>query len=412
VAVSLDDVDLLAPDAVADPYATFGLLREHDPVHWNAAHRSWVITRYDDVSAAFVDKRLSSDRVQSVYDTKLGERERAARAPTFAVLSDWMVFKDPPDHTRLRNLVKRAFTPRAVQALEPRIADVVDHVLDSAPRDELDVVRDLAYPVPAMVIAEMLGVPPEDRDLFRRWSDDITTLVFEGARTDADRRRAQDGLVALAGYLGELVRRNRAEPSDNLMSALVRAREADDSLAEHEIVNTCTLLLFGGHETTTNLIANGLLALLRHPQEAQRLLDDPSLARSAVEELNRYDGPAKAVVRRACEDLELHGRRIEAGRRVVLAVCAANRDSRRFADPDALDLARPENRQLGFGYGIHYCLGASLARLEAQIAIPRFLRRLRGAEVLSDPPAYQPILLTRALTELRVRFGAAAASGG
>jgi cytochrome P450 len=402
---SLETIDLLGREAVADPYATFGRLREQDPVHWSASHRSWVITRYDDVAAAFVDARLSSDRVRAIYDSKLSDAERTARAPTFEVLSDWMVFKDPPDHTRLRNLVKRAFTPRAIQALEPRIAGVVEYVLDTAPRGELDIVRDVAYPIPAMVIADMLGVPAEDRDLFRAWSDDITTLVFEGARTDADRLRAQRGLTALSEYLGELVRRNRAEPGENLISALVRAREDDDTLTEHEIVNTCTLLLFGGHETTTNLLANGFLALVRNPGEADLLRADPSLARSAVEELNRYDGPAKMVVRRAGEAFELRRRRIDAGSRVLLVQCAANRDPRRFEDPDRLDLRRAENRQLGFGYGIHYCLGAPLARLEAQLALPRMLERLPDPELLVDEPEYQPVLLTRALTRLPIRHG-------
>jgi len=398
-------IDLLGREAIADPYSTFGRLREEDPVHWNAAHRSWVITRYEDVCAAFGDKRLSSDRVQAVYETKLSVAERATRAPTYAVLSDWMVFKDPPDHTRLRNLVKRAFTPRSIAALEPRISEVVDHVLDLPPSGEVDVVRNLAYAIPAMVIAEMLGVPAEDRDLFRAWSDDITTLIFDGARTDADRARAQGGLTSLSEYLGELVRRNRAEPGDNLISALVRAREEDDTLAEHEIVNTCTLLLFGGHETTTNLIANGFLALMREPEQAALLRDDPGLARAAVEELNRYDGPAKMVVRRAGETFELRGRRIDAGRRVLLVQCAANRDPRRFDDPDRLDLRRADNRQLGFGYGIHYCLGAPLARLEAQIAVPRMLARLRDAVLLVDELEYQPVLLTRSLLRLPIRYG-------
>jgi cytochrome P450 len=357
------------------------------------------------VSAGFVDPRLSSDRVQTVYDSKLSDQERAERAPTFAVLSDWMVFKDPPDHTRLRNLVKRAFTPRAIQALEPRIADVVEHVLDLPPRGEVDVVRDLAYAIPAMVIADMLGVPPEDRNSFRAWSDDITTLIFEGARTDADRRRAQDGLTSLSEYLGELVSRYRARPGENLISALVRAREDDDTLTEHEIVNTCVLLLFGGHETTTNLLANGFLALMRDPAQAALLRSDPSLVPDAVEELNRYDGPAKLVVRRAREDFELHGARIAAGRRVLLVQCAANRDPRRFEVPDRLDLRRSENRQLGFGYGIHYCLGAPLARLETQLALPLMLERLPRPELLVDELEYQPMLLTRALRRFPIRYG-------
>jgi cytochrome P450 len=397
--------DLLGPDAVADPYAFFGALREHEPVHHDAVHKSWLVTRYEDVAAAFLDRRLSSDRVASVYDTKLTDEQRAARGPTFSVLSDWMVFKDPPDHTRLRNLVKLAFTPRAVQALAPRVAEIVDDVLDIPARGTIDVVRDVAFPIPALVIAEMLGVPGEDRDLFRDWSNAASTVIFEAPRDDEDRRRAQAGLVALSEYLQELVDRYRAEPADNLITGLVRAREADDTLSEHEIVNTCLLLLFGGHETTTNLIANGFLALVEHPEQAALLREDPSLVPDAVEELNRYDGPAKTVVRRAAEDVELRGRTIPAGDRVLLVQCAANRDPRRFEDPDRVDVRRAENRHVGFGFGIHYCLGAPLARLEVRTALPRMLERLADPLVDTDALDWLPLLLTRGLRSLPIRYG-------
>jgi len=397
--------DLLSPEAVADPYRFFGELREHDPVHWNPAHKSWVITRYDDVAAGFLDKRLSSDRVEAIYEQKLSAEERAARQPAYAVLADWMVFQDPPSHTRLRNLVKRAFTPRAVAALEPQIVSVVEQVLDLPDAGEVDVVGDIAYPIPAIVIAAMLGVPPEDRDLFRAWSNQVSTLIFEGARTAEGRRHSQDGLVALAGYLHDLLARHRRNPGDNLMSALLDVQRDDRSLTDDEIVNTCVLLLFGGHETTTNLITNGFLALLRNPDHARALLEDPALVPVAVEELNRYDGPAKLVVRRAAVDFELGGRRIEAGRRVLLVVASANRDPRRFADPDTVDIRRADNRHAAYGLGIHYCLGAPLARLETQIALPRMLRRLANAAVATDELEYQPLLLTRGLERLPVRYG-------
>jgi cytochrome P450 len=399
-----EPVDLLSPEAVADPYAFFGALREHDPVHWNAAHRSWVITRYDDVAAGFLDRRLSSDRVDTVYQNKLTPEQQVQRAPTYRVLSDWMVFKDPPNHTRLRNLVKRAFTPRAVAALEGRIVDVVEHVLDLPERGEVDIVGDIAYPIPAMVIAEMLGVPAEDRDLFRGWSNDITMLIFEGDRDEADRKTAQDGLVALSDYLTGLVREHRRAQKDDLISRLIEAEDHDEHLTEQEIVSTCVLLLFGGHETTTNLIANGYLALLRHPSQAELWLQDPSIAESAVEELNRYDGPAALVVRRAAEDLEIRGRQIREGQRVLLVQAGANRDPRRFADPDTLDLRREDNRNVAFGFGVHYCLGAPLARLETQIALPRMLRRLTDPQI-TEPLTYQPLLLVRGLNRFPVRYG-------
>jgi cytochrome P450 len=357
------------------------------------------------VAAGFLDRRLSSNRVDPVYDQKLSDGQRAARAPTYAVLSDWMVFKDPPDHTRLRNLVKLVFTPRAVRALAPRIEEIVDEVLDLPPRGTVDVVRDIAFPIPAMVIAEMLGVPVGDRHLFRAWSNAASTVIFEAARDDADRRRAQEGLVALSEYLQDLVDRYRMRPADNLISALVRARGVDDTLSEREIVNTCLLLLFGGHETTTNLIANSVLALIRAPASRLELLEDSSLAAEAVEELNRFDGPAKMVVRRAAEDLELRGRHIAAGDRVLLVTCAANRDPRRFHDADRLDLRRAENRHVAFGFGIHYCLGAPLARLEVQTALPRVLARLTDPAIEPDRLQWLPLLLTRALSSLPVRYG-------
>jgi cytochrome P450 len=316
-----------------------------------------------------------------------------------------MVFKDPPDHTRLRNLVKLAFTPRAVQALQPRVVELVEQILDVPAAGTIDVVRDIAFPIPAMVIAEMLGVPAEDRDLFRAWSNAASTVIFEAVRDDADRRRAQDGLVALSEYLQELVRRYRAHPADNIITGLVRAREHDDALSEGEVVNTCLLLLFGGHETTTNLIANGFLALIGHPDQRALLRADPSLVPAAVEELNRFDGPAKMVVRRAAQDVELRGQVIPAGDRVLLVQCAANRDPRRFAEPDRVDVRREENRNLAFGFGIHYCLGAPLARLEVATALPRMLERLADPVVDTDALEWLPLLLTRGLSSLPVRYG-------
>lgn len=397
--------DLLSPAAIEDPYAVFGALREEDPVHWNEGQRSWVLTRYEDVAAAFTDARLSSNRVQAVYDSKLSPAERESRAPTFRILADWMVFLDPPAHTRMRNLVKRAFTPRAVTALEPRIERIVDQVLDLPDSGKVDVVHDIAYPIPALVVAEMLGVPAEDRELFRAWSKDISTVIFQAQRSEQDRLRSQRGLVALAEFLRELVRAYRRRPADNLITSLIEARARDGTLSEDEIVSTCVLLLFAGHETTTNLIANGFLALLRNPEQADALRAEPALAEAAVDEVNRYDGPAKLVVRRCAEPIELRGRTIEPESKVLLVQCSADRDPRRFERPDEFDLRRADNRNVGFGFGIHYCLGAPLARLEARLALPRMLERLPRAEIASRRLTHQPLLLTRSLDELPIRYG-------
>jgi cytochrome P450 len=399
------ELDLLSLEAVADPQATLAPLREHDPVHWSPRHRGWVVTRYDDVAAALLDQELfSSDRVTAVYEDKLTPEQREQRAPTFKILGDWMVFRNPPDHTRLRVLTRSAFTVRAVEALRPRVAELVDSLLAGpVERGSLDLVREVAYPLPAIVIAEMLGVPASDRDLFKAWSDDITVLVFGGVDEPGRRDRAQQGLVELADYLHELTGHYRAHPQDNLLTLLVQASDEGDRLTDDEVVATSTLLLFGGHETTTNLIANGTLALLRCPDQLERLLAEPGLAAPAVEELNRYDGPSKFVVRRAASEVRLHGRTIAPGDAVLLAQCAANRDPRRFDDPDRLDLTRERNRHAAFGFGIHYCLGAPLARMEAQEALPRIVRAIGHARVVEEPE-WQPLLVSRAPKALHLEI--------
>jgi cytochrome P450 len=408
--VDLTRADLLGEDEVRDPYPLLAALREHDPVHWSERYRSWFVTRFDDVSTALRDERFSSDRISPYRRAKLEgpDADPGVRA-AFGVLEDWMVFKDPPDHTRLRKLLSRVFTPRAVDRVRPRIVAIADELLDAATADgsgRTDLVRDYAYPLTASVIAEMLGVPRQDRDRFKDWSDAITGLVF-GGMGDANRHTAgADGMAELTAYLADLVRAHEREPADDLLSALVSARDDDDALSHDEVISTGVLLLFAGHETTTNLIGNGLLALLRHPDQ-RRLLDaDPSLIGGTVEELLRYDGPAKTVARLMAGDVELRGRTLRRGDRVFLCPSSANRDPAVFDDPDRLDVTRRQGRQLGFGVGLHYCLGAPLARLEASVAIPRALERLPGLRPDGDAHRWHPVLLSRGLREFPVRFDA------
>ncbi|QJY46827.1 cytochrome P450 [Pseudonocardia broussonetiae] len=408
--VDLTRADLLGEDAVRDPYPLLAALREHDPVHWSERYRSWFVTRFDDVSAALRDERFSSDRISPYRRAKLEgpDADPGVRA-AFGVLEDWMVFKDPPDHTRLRKLLSRAFTPRTVERMRPRIVAITDELLDAATADgsgRTDLVADYAYPLTASVIAEMLGVPRQDRDRFKDWSDEITGLVF-GGMGDADRHAAgANGMAELTAYLADLVRAHEREPADDLLSALISARDDDDALSHDEVISTGVLLLFAGHETTTNLIGNGLLALLRHPDQ-RRLLDaDPSLVGGTVEELLRYDGPAKTVARLMAADVELRGRTLRRGDRVFLCPSSANRDPAVFDHPDDLDVTRRQGRQLGFGVGLHYCLGAPLARLEASVAIPRALERLPGLRPDGDGQRWHPVLLSRGLREFPVRFDA------
>lgn len=406
--VDLSNTDLLGVEAIADPFPPLAALRAHDPVHWSEKYRSWFVTRFEDVSEALRDPRFSSDRISPYRRAKLNgpDVDPAVRA-AFGVLEDWMVFKDPPDHTRLRKLLSRAFTPRAVGRIQPRIVEIADELLDAAlaaGTGRTDLVADFAYPLTASVIAEMLGVPRCDHPRFKDWSDQITGLVFGGMGDPHRHTAGANGMAELTEYLTGLVRDHEREPADDLLSALISARDADDALSEDEVISTGVLLLFAGHETTTNLIGNGLLALLRHPEQRSLLAADPALVGSAVEELLRFDGPAKTVARVMAEDVELHGNTLRRGDRVFLSPSSANRDPAVFEDPDHLDITRRQGRQLGFGVGMHYCLGAPLARLEAAVAIPRALDRLPGLRPADDELSWHPVLLSRGMLSFPVRF--------
>lgn len=394
---------LLSASALADPYSTLADLRERDPVAWDERLKAWVVTRYDDVHAAFVDRRLSADRITGYRDRLDGQAQQTF-APTYKILSGWAVFNDPPAHTRLRRLVNKAFTPRVVADLRARIATVVDDLLDDvAGAGEFDLIDTFCYPLPAIVIAEMLGVPRADRDTFKGWSDDLMVLVF-GALDVPDRHaRGQAALQELTQYLGELARRRARKPGDDLITRLVNVEEDGDTLTHDEIAVMGSMLLFAGHETTTNLIANGVLALLRHPEQLHRLGADPGLAGAAVEEMLRYDGPVKSLIRSVVEPLDLHGRRLATGDRVFLMVSAANHDPRQFEAPERFDIDRRDSAgHLGFGFGIHYCLGAPLARIEAAIGITALLDRFPNLTLGDGALSWHPTLISRALTRLPV----------
>lgn len=391
-------MDLLATDVAEDPHPTFARLREQDPVYWSERHRAWLLTRYDDVTAAFRDPRLSSDRASPLARRGAGGVE--SEDPVVSVLSHWMVFRNPPDHTRMRQALRGAFSPPAIEALGPMIGRIVDELLDGLP-DEFDFVAEFAVPLPALVIAELLGVPPEDHDRFRAWSEDLATLVFASGRPDRH-DRGRKGLRALAAYLGEQLERRRTTPADDLLG-LMAGLEASGELSADEAVANAVLLLFAGHETTTGLLANALAVLLTHPDELAELRVDRSLVRSAVEELLRYEGPSKLMPRWAAQEISLRGHRISPGELVYLVQAAANRDPRRFAEPDRLDLARDPNPHLGFGFGPHYCLGGPLARLETAIALSRLLDRYQRIELAAGAPRWRPSLLGRGVEQVRVR---------
>ena len=371
------EVDLASPGFKADPYPFFERLRETAPVcrvMLPGRQTAWLLTRYDDVAAALKDGRFAKDPNSALTP------DQATRQPwipkMFRPLTRNMLDLDPPDHTRLRGLVHKAFTPRLVERMRARVESLADELLDAAlRRRRLDLIRDYALPIPTTIIAEMLGVPARDRHRFHRWSRVlVATSPFGLARF-----AAVPSVVFFLRYIRKLVRARRADPRDDLVSALAQSEEAGDQLSEDELLAMIFLLLVAGHETTVNLIGNGALALLKNPGQRERLRGDPSLGKTAVEELLRYESPlATATERFAREDIPIGGVVIPRGEMVYAVLASANRDPRQFPDPDTLDVAREPNRHLAFGLGIHYCLGAPLARLEGEIAIGALLRRAPG----------------------------------
>ena len=386
------------PGFIEDPYPTYHRLRAEDPVHQNPLG-FWVLTRYEDVVTALRDPRLAKEAIASFVAARFG-------MPIPAVgLS--MLDRDPPDHTRLRGLVSKAFTPRVVEGLRPHIQHIVDGLLARVECEHaMDLIEEFAYPLPVIVICQMLGVPVEDRDRFRQWGLDIARGLDSillppdsevGQRSTAARR-------ALADYFRALIAERRASPRGDMLSDLIAAEEAGDKLSVDELLATCILLLVAGHETTVNLIGNGTLALLRHPDQLQRLREDPRLISSAVEELLRYDGPVQRTARIPSEDVTIGGRTIPKGELVMPFIGAADRDPVQFPEPDRLDIGRTENRHLAFGWGIHFCLGAPLARLEGQIAIGTLVERLPKLALATDRPEHRLSLTLRGLSSLPVSF--------
>lgn len=386
------------PAFVADPYPMYHRLRTEDPVH-HSPLGFWVLTRYDDVVAALRDPRLAKEAIASFVAARFG-----APVPALGLS---MLDRDPPDHTRLRGLVSKAFTPRVVEGLRPRIQQIVDGLLDGVgARRSMDLIEEFAYPIPVIVICEMLGVPVEDQERFKGWSLDIARgldLLWLGPDSEVGRRSIA-ARQALADYFRGLIAQRRAAPRNDLLSGLIAAEEAGDKLNEMELLATCILLLIAGHETTVNLIGNGTLALLRHRDQLERLRREPGLIASAVEELLRFDGPVQRTARIPSEDVTFGGRTISKGEMVMPFIGAADRDPEQFPSPDTLDIGRTDNRHLAFGWGIHFCLGAPLARLEGQIAINTLVRRLPKLDLATDQPEYRQSLTLRGLKALPVTF--------
>jgi cytochrome P450 len=397
-------MDVLQPEYTANPYLLYRRLREHDPIYWDEAAQSWVLTRHSDVVAILRDSRLSAERF--MLDTSwLPEDMKETLGPPIHALTRQMLFRDPPDHTRLRGLVSKAFTPRVLEAMRPRIQGIVDELLDAVQGDGgMEVVQAFAFPLPAIVIAQMLGVPSEDREQFVQWTHDFGSLLSGVNLELQDVIRALYGVSEFMDYFRDIIRQRRTAPKDDLMQAMIAAEEQGDRLSEEELLGNCVLLLAAGHGTTTHLISNGLLALLHNPDQMRALKDDPGLIASAVQELLRYDSPVQATSRLAKEDMTIGDKRVQAGQDVLMCLGAANHDPAVFVSPDRLDLRRQENRHVAFGHGIHYCLGAPLARIEGEIAFNTLLRRLPNPRLTTEAPERMPNLVFRGLQSLRIEF--------
>ena len=386
---TLEDYDLFCERRLADPHPLSRRLRSEDPVHWSERLNSWILTRYDDVREAHRDLRLASDRI-SVTMSALPEAERKRFSLLGEHASNWLGFTDPPKHTRMRNLVSGTFNAQLAENMRNRIQQIVDMLLDKVEgQGQMDLVNDFAYPLPATVVCELLGVPIENQEQLRTWVEDLVQFIGAiGPTAMQAAEKADESRKELTRFFRELTLQRRREPRQDLISALVAVEGDEEGLTEQELLGLCAFLFTAGHETTVSLIANGMLALMRNRSELERLRDDPSLMETAVEEFLRYESPIPMNTRLAAEDIELRGRRIRKGQAVALLYTGANRDPEQFPDPDRLDVGRQPNKHLAFGWGIHFCLGAPLARVETQIAIKTLLSRLPEVRLQSEDIAW------------------------
>jgi cytochrome P450 len=394
---------LFGPEMLANPYPYYQKLRETHPVFRVAELDAWVVTSYEAVNGALRNPQLSSDRFPRL-------RQRLASKGLDSLAEDRvrsMIHMDPPDHTRLRGLVNKAFTPKTVEAMASHIQDIVNDLLNAVEsHGRMDVIEDFAYPLPVTVIAEMLGVPAKDRGRFKHWSDEVSVVLGGdvAALSESLLRRATTAREELADYFKDVVRRRRQRPGTDLISALTQAEEEGGKLSEDELYSTVVLLLVAGNETTTNLIGNGMLALFRHPVEMKKVWDSPSMVPAAVEEMLRFDSPVQLTTRMAKTDLEIQGTKIPKGDWLYLVIGAANHDPAQFPDPDRFDVSRTDNKHIAFGAGAHFCLGAPLARLEAQIALRALRERFPKLRIGEEPIEYRNNFNLRGLKSLPVVF--------
>jgi pimeloyl-[acyl-carrier protein] synthase len=397
---SLSLFQLLDPEVLADPYPLFHRLRREDPVHWDPFLHSWVVTRYSDVIRVLRDFSAQCTP-SSEYLTSIGLE---ALNPVAKVMVKQMLFLDPPAHTRIRSLAAAAFTPQRVEILRSHIRDIVRNLLDKVkPNGRMDVIADLAEPLPCIVTAEMLGLPVADYRQLKLWSQDFAEVLGNFQHNPDRVSKLLKTTEDMTSYFRSAMRKENLRP-DGLVSSLMNAEIAGDRLTEDEVIANSIITMVGGQETTPNLIGNGVLALLRNPDQLEKLRANLSLIPSAVEELLRYESPSQQTARLAPEDTELGGKQIRKGQVVRAVMAAANRDPERFPDPDRLDITRPDNRHVAFGYGGHFCFGAPLGRIEGQIALEEMVRQLPTWSLEPGPLVWRTNLGLRGLTSLRINF--------
>ncbi|MBK1784895.1 cytochrome P450 [Prauserella cavernicola] len=392
---------LLSPDGLADPYAIYSEIRAASDAGLPTGR---FLFRYPDVREALFDKELSSDRVSAIL-RPLPEEARLAAAPLEETMRDIVVFSDQPDHRRLRRLMLRAFTPRMVQQAKPTIEKLTRSLLDSLPADgdAFDLHRGLMYPMPALVVSALLGIPEEEHEQFQGWALDLVLVVGSGRISPELASRASDSALRMRELLGRLIEQRRAAPGPDLLSAMIEAADEGERLSENELYANALFLMTAGHETATNMLSNGLLALLRHPEQLALLREDPSLLGSATEEMLRYEGPVQIAARIADRDRQLCGLDLKQGQAVILLLGAANRDPDVFDDPDRFDITRSPNQHLAFSHGMHFCLGAALARAEMEVVLPLVFDRFPRLRLAEEKVEWQPTLDFRGPNRLLVR---------
>ena len=396
---------LTSHEYAQDPYPIYHLLRREAPVYWSEVWGCWILTRYHDIVSTLHQPKQFTSVGRLTAAMELPQQLQERLQPLVRHYSQGLINVDPPDHSRMRQLVHQAFTPRTISQLGDYVQGIVERLIDDAQdRGEMDIIWDFAYPLPVTVIAEMLGVPAADHEKLKRWSGEIVEFMATPKPEPEVLLSSQEALLALREYFKAVFKLRRTQPKDDLISNLVAVEQAGDRLTEEELVSTCVTILIGGHETTTFLISTGMLALMEHPDQLEKLQKDPGLAATAVEEMLRYDGPFQRNRRVLTQDADLGGQRLRKGQLVMQMLGAANRDPEVFPSPDDFDIERSPNKHVAFGFGPHFCLGAPLARLEAPIAINALLRRLPNLQVATDTLVWKNNVF-RGLERLPVTFG-------